>query len=179
MEPQADSSRLATIRTASTIEIGSFIYLPLGFMVTVQCHMAGKTSTQRAKRPELFEATVRFEHAAIKPLYLLNGGAIVAAIAFLGNAPEYATGVVSPLKLWIAGLVLATATTGAGYFSQFYFFKSDGQDAKGNTKLAGRWGKAGVVIRRFAYLFGAASIACFAFGAWRAVDALASRHPPC
>ena len=129
--------------------------------------------SERRDRPELFEATVRFEHAALRPLYLLNGGAAVAAIAFVGKTPAFAAGVAGPMKLWIVGLMFATGATIAGYFSQLLFFKRGGRLDEGRTAEAQDLGKKGVWIRRLAYVFGLGSLPCFGIGAWIAIDALA------
>ena len=38
-----------------------------------------------SSRRQLREAAARFEHAALKPLFLLNGGGLIVVLAFLGT----------------------------------------------------------------------------------------------
>ena len=143
-------------------------------------------------RQLLFEAVSRFEHAAIRPLYLLNGGAAVAAIAFLGKNTDAATAIVTPMKWWIAGLLFAAAVTACGYFSQFMFYKAHGRHMKGTaidaidtSERALRvrvlayifgtdTGERAQRVRVLAYIFGAVSLISFAVGSVLAVDSLAN-----
>jgi len=75
---------------------------------------------------ELNRATAAFEHAALKPLTLLNGGATVAFLTLLGavwkegNAPSIEW-VGAAIGSWCLGLVLAAVATAFGYFSQRAF----------------------------------------------------------
>lgn len=121
---------------------------------------------------DLFEATVKFEHASLRPLYLLNGGAAVAVLAFSGGAPQFAAIMVTPIKFWVIGLVFAAFATFAGYFSQLKFYKRLGRRRVGKEDEAIQFGKDGANIRRFAYFFGIVSLLLFCIGAWTAANSL-------
>ena len=146
-----------------------------------------------ASELELLKATVAFEHAAIRPLYLLNGGAIIAALTFVGNvggSGSASTPVGSAIKLalgmWAAGLVAAFITTTSGYWSQLAFLKEarrrrDAELAciRGDREGAGRqtakaecFGNRGAAYRRWGYALGALSVGCFIVGVIFAVVAL-------
>jgi len=83
------------------------------------------------RRLELLRATTAFEHAALKPTSLLNGGALVATLAIVGSFwREGSAPHTLPWLLWVAvgvwsiGLVLSALASGFGYFSQWSFYKS-------------------------------------------------------
>jgi hypothetical protein len=69
----------------------------------------------------LTQATIAFEHAAIRPLYLLNGGAVIAALTYAGNIGKLGGSrldfgfLIGALMAWSAGLVAAFAVTAFGY----------------------------------------------------------------
>ena len=81
---------------------------------------------------ELVRATVAFEHAALKPLYLLNGGALVVLMTFLGaiaaaekSSLEISWGLIwAAIVSWTAGLVLALFATRLAARSQWYFLRA-------------------------------------------------------
>lgn len=74
---------------------------------------------------QLQEATSRFEHAALQPLYLLNGGALIASVTYLAQQNQFA-GPFVPLALacWAVGFVLAAIATGCAYKSQLGFYRA-------------------------------------------------------
>ena len=118
------------------------------------------------RHDKLLDATVAFEHAALRPPYILNGGAAVYVLAFAAQLELKIVGdLVWPLALWVAGLVLASGATGAGYVSQFQFLKEERRKAEGETAKAEGHGKRGVWSRRVAYCCAGASIFVFAVGA--------------
>ena len=131
-------------------------------------------------RIELFRAVVAHEHAALRPLFLLNGGAAVAALAFIGQVwPADVSGVIVAMVIWCVGLFAAGLAAGLAYFSQNAFYKESGhrQSAKeaeedGDTaKKRDEWekhdtqAKRGQNCRLFAQLLGAISLTCFIGGA--------------
>jgi len=132
-------------------------------------------SSDEAKR--LFEATVAFEHASLRPLYLLDGGAVVTVLAFAGGAPQYAGGIVAPIVWWVIGLVFAALATFAGYSSQFQFYKRQGRIDKGDEERGRHHAELGSNIRRGAYMAGGASLFCFCVGALIAANTLAHFNP--
>jgi len=80
---------------------------------------------------QLRQATMNFEHAALKPLFLLNGGALIAFIAFLGSDAGRIMNrdlVISALVCWAIGLLFAAVAVLYGYGSQFAFYKAHGHN---------------------------------------------------
>ena len=82
----------------------------------------------RAHELELNRATAAFEHAVLSPLYLLNGGALVAFLTLLGAASGEDSSLeielpwaVAGAALWATGLCAAAFATYWGYRSQRYF----------------------------------------------------------
>ena len=86
---------------------------------------------------EMIKATAAFEHAALRPPFLLNGGALVVYLALYGVLISRGSGFALDqalarwaMGLWIAGLVAAAIATAAGFRSQFSFRKHRGQQVK-------------------------------------------------
>lgn len=81
---------------------------------------------------ELLRATAAFEHALLKPAYLLNGGALVVFLALYGAivTTKYAGVAIDhglarwDMVAWVAGLLFAVFATASSYRSQFAFLKS-------------------------------------------------------
>lgn len=132
-------------------------------------------SSDEAKR--LFEATIAFEHASLRPLYLLNGGAVVAVLAFAGGAPQYAEAMVRPIVWWVVGLVFAALTTFAGYSSQLQFYKRQRREDNEDQDGVRRHGRLGKYFRLGAYCAGGTSLVCFCVGALIAAYALSHFKP--
>lgn len=119
---------------------------------------------------ELTRATAAFEHAAIKPLYFLNGGALVAVLAFTGKCPGMALGIRYAMFCWLIGLIFATLTTFAGYFSQLSFYKAYNVNENGQTVYDTGWTNWGYVARWVAYAFGLLGLIAFGWGTWDAIE---------
>ena len=139
-----------------------------------------------AARIEMFRAVAAFEHAALRPLLLLNGGAAVALLAFIGQVwPEVISGTLIAMAIWSVGLALATIATSLGYFSQNTFYKASGHqfeaedanrvkdiEVESEAKAAqDKLEKKGHRYRNYAHLCGILSVICFVAGAWWALYA--------
>ena len=76
---------------------------------------------------EMVRATATFEHAALQPLFFLNGGALVATLTLYGALSNRTSTDFGTLRMailgWIVGLVLASAAAFLGALSQFSFRK--------------------------------------------------------
>src|SRR5437016_4386721 len=108
---------------------------------------------------------------ALKALQLINGGAIVALLAYLGQAsgrPQLAALAAKPLTLFVGGLVAATLAFLGTYVTQFTllneFFK--GASFRGPKHMKWLLGTIGVALL---------SLVLFAWGSFSAVAALS--HP--
>lgn len=125
-----------------------------------------------AARLEMFKATVAFEHAAIRPLFLLNGGAALATLTFLGSIwqPGGTEAVIqragTPLGGFSAGLILAALTAFLGYLSQQRFYQSGGVPERMEGTTPAKLVQSGHRYRLLAYLCAGLSLACFVAGLW-------------
>lgn len=145
---------------------------------------------------ELTSATSAFEHAALAPPMLLNGGALVAFLALLG-ADSFKSIAADPLGAaatiaWLAGVTAAATATAFGFFSQRAFqmevhraieanraeFEGNVESAAEKTAERGRLGALGVCYRNLtkaAYLL---SMVAFVLGTALAMIAVRSPGAP-
>ncbi len=140
----------------------------------------------------MIRATVAFEHAALRPLFILNGGALVVYLGVYGALAKSPAAIdLSVGKFavvcWLTGLLLATLVAYLGARSQFAFRKLRGREvdraeidlglsSKSATEAAeaiGRYGQEANCYRSAAILAGALSVASFMAGFW---PAFASIH---
>jgi len=74
---------------------------------------------------ETYKSLIGFGTETLKALQLLNGGAIVALLAYLGQVkpePAVAHNLGCPLMLFIMGLSISTFAFLLAYFTQFSLF---------------------------------------------------------
>jgi len=136
-------------------------------------------------RRQLRQATINFEHASLRVLFLLNGGGLIAFLTFLGT--EAGKGLenkwtICTLISWLVGLALAGLATGFGYQSQLNFYKAHGRYQQALIDLreypvdenltkndlenkAKTLGSQAHCQRAWAHYFGIASLVVFALGA--------------
>lgn len=137
---------------------------------------------------EMIRATAAFEHAALRPLFLLNGGSLVVYMGLFGalgkaqqagldlSIGKYA------VFLWIAGLLCAAVTAFFGARSQFAFRSHRGQQvlemeiglgikagsASEAATKSGTYAEKGKCSRQVAIVTGIVSILLFTIGFWPA-----------
>jgi hypothetical protein len=134
---------------------------------------------------EMIRATVAFEHAILRPLFLLNGGALVAYLTLFGalRPPTIdMAGGKYAIFFWVGGLLLATFSACFGALSQSAFRSHRGrQVAKAEIELGLRDGSVSetdqamgtheadaVCRRKVAVVLGVVSILLFIAGFWPA-----------
>ncbi|EIV9530877.1 hypothetical protein MBN47_005262 [Klebsiella aerogenes] len=116
---------------------------------------------------ESFKAAINIGANACKTFLIMNGGAAIALLAFLGNiwnkssTPDAAYAVAGALFLFCIGVVLSGVCAGLSYFSQAFFVSSE----LGKHKYRLRCGHA---MNALACICGAGSIIVFAYGAYTA-----------
>ena len=75
-----------------------------------------------------FQATVQSGQAALKSAFLINGGAAVALLAFIGNVwtktQANVSGLGFPLLLYVFGVLSPAVASGLTYLSQYQYGKS-------------------------------------------------------
>jgi len=143
---------------------------------------------------EMIRATATFEHAAIRPLFILNGGALVVYLGLFGaiNRNDGTSGAIDwsvgrfAVWLWIAGLVFAASTVFLGALSQFVFRKLRSQEIVqaeieiglhpgSRTEAAEasvKYGCEGSSYRKAAVAIGIVSLLSFVAGFWPAFQSI-------
>jgi hypothetical protein len=112
---------------------------------------------------------------ALKAFSLINGGALVATLAFLGQrqglSAEAAAAMSFALWVWAGGLLLAAASYGLRYLADVVTIVSEIRDRRMWTSPLLWWS---------AVLAGLGSLACFAVGAYMAgggIEAILTQLP--
>jgi len=105
----------------------------------------------------------------LKTLLLVNGGAVVAVVAFLGQSslgPTLAPHFWWPIGFFVGGVVLCTLAFMGSYFTQYALFNElVPQGYRGPRHMSYFKVTVGLVL---------GSVACFACGAFASVSVLAS-----
>ena len=137
----------------------------------------------KAHEEELTRATVQFEHAAMRPVFLLNGGALIAALTFLGHAhPSASWQILAALGAWVFGLSAAGLAAWFGYRSQLCFRKAWSRKIEGDKAAQINFGRKAKRCRSLWGAFIICSLALFAAGGslavWFLYLGLSSPPPP-
>jgi hypothetical protein len=118
---------------------------------------------------EMFRSVIASGQNALKTSILINGGAAVALLAFVGHmvASDKAAHLVSafalPMLLFVAGVCATAVATGLTYVSQALF--QTGRERGGN------------VSNGFSIALVIGSYVAFSFGCYRAYDSIRSSSP--
>jgi len=118
----------------------------------------------------MFEAITNYANLALKGVVLVNGGAAIAILVFLGNiwGPDIdgARGVAEALKpsliAFVVGIIGGVSAAGLSYIAQSLFLEVEKHP----------W--LGQIFRALAAISVAVGLASFTFGSIRAVDAFAA-----
>jgi hypothetical protein len=119
---------------------------------------------------ELLRGTISTGQSAVKSSLLINGGAAIAVLAFLGNAwsnglPHHTlSDAAYGLSLFVWGVLAAAGATGFVYVSQAGFGDEFGKHSQ----------RIGIYGRNAAMLLVASSYVLFACGAWTTYLSLSS-----
>ncbi|HEY4249299.1 MAG TPA: hypothetical protein VGM64_20925 [Lacunisphaera sp.] len=103
----------------------------------------------------MFRAAMEFAGGALKSALLINGGAAVAILAYLGSRnSHHSEDFSNALAAYTIGVLVSAVATGAAYFAQLAF--TENHDRRGN------------VYRIVAIIFILGSYAAFGTGGWLA-----------
>jgi hypothetical protein len=123
---------------------------------------ATRAEVEAAHAIETYKSLISISTEAFKALQLLNGGAVLAVLTYLGQrAPtdtELLLRATLPMRLFVAGLITGTLVYGTSYLTQLALHQK-----KGGTSNC--W-----LYLSFILCFG--SVILFAFGAFACLDAL-------
>ena len=138
------------------------------------------------------EYAVRMGEGAIKASLLINGGALVALLAFLGNLAKFDADLRNlnnlrfPMILFAAGVLSSTVGLGLSWAANFcsaralinYRMDFEFPFIHKQPKAV-YYDRATSALQVLAIIFGVAPLICFAIGAWLASDALITllSHP--
>ncbi len=113
-------------------------------------HVLQQIELQHRLSVELLKATAAFEHATLRPPFVLNGGALVVYLALFGVLRSSEHGEINlyysfaAMTAWVVGLIISSSAVACGYYSQKHFDKAQRRrietlDAEivGNQRLAG------------------------------------------
>jgi hypothetical protein len=118
----------------------------------------------QASQMEMFKSVISSGQNALRTSFLMNGGATVALLAFLGKLsdhhqdkiPEFS----SSLIIYVIGVLAITMASGSTYLSQWLYASQ-----KQWQKITGFW------LNMLAIVLGLASYGLFIWGTVRAYDA--------
>lgn len=123
---------------------------------------------------ETYKSLISVSMEGLKTLLLINGGAVVAMLAFLGQSPQgqkVAPYAWWPLGLFVGGVTCCAFAFLASYATQLTLYNEsvfgDEYDGPSHTKCL--WFAVGLVIL---------SLVCFAAGAFSSVAVLARHTGP-
>lgn len=110
---------------------------------------------------EGFKSVILAGQTSLRSAMLINGGAAVAVLAYIGRLTGDAAGNVAqfalPLFLFVLGALVVAVGAGVTYLSQWFYFGGGGWKSK-----------VGFGLNILAMLLGVGSWALFATGAWLA-----------
>jgi hypothetical protein len=120
---------------------------------------------------ETYKSLISISTEALKALQLLNGGAVVALLAYLGQHPKLALSARGALGLFVLGLVAGTTVFITSYLTQLALYNESvyREKYKGPRHQIWLWVTFAIAL---------VSVASFAFGAFAGVNALAHQAGP-
>jgi hypothetical protein len=117
---------------------------------------------------ETYRSLLLFGLEALKAMLLLNGGAIVAMLAYLGQVPtraDLARNARLPFTLFVLGIVCAMLALLFAYLTQHALLNEDYDRPPKIRHELWQWCAVGA---------GVTSLLWFGFGGWAAINALAN-----
>ena len=117
---------------------------------------------------ETYRSMVSLSTEALKTLFLINGGAVVALLAYLGQAAsrnQLARRAECPLAFFVAGLVLCALAFGSAYRTQLAIYNEAARGAAFSGTEHPAWLKRTFVLAL-------ASLASFVCGAFASIYVL-------
>ena len=117
---------------------------------------------------ETYKSLVAFATEALKVLQILNGGALVAMLAYIGQTGDpscIASQAKCPFLLFVAGLVVGTLAFGTAYATQFSLFNETIRPSPTSRHMTWLWATAFLAI---------ASLSLFSLGSIASLSALSA-----
>lgn len=116
---------------------------------------------------EMFRSVIQAGQNALRTAFLMNGGASVALLAYVGHlssvAPERVPMLAPSLATFVSGVLIAALASGITYLSQWFYAGEPSWQQK-----------TGFVLNIAAILLGLGAYGVFGFGMWLAYHVFAS-----
>ena len=119
-----------------------------------------------SKATEIFKSMVSLSTEGLKALLLVNGGAIVALLTFIGNSKAFAPSAqffILPVAAFLLGLVFCVVAFCSAYATQFTLYNEQFSDrgfAPRSHMKYFRWTKGLVALSLLSFSIGAVSSLC-------------------
>lgn len=132
-------------------------------------HALAQYEAQSRSDIEAFKATIESGREALNALLLINGGAVVALLGFVGsmasktNGMAVASSMRAPLLRFGTGVLLGALAFGARYVAQAFY-----------ASARNRWGHAFNFLSIALCIIG---YAMFGWGMWEASEAITAKAP--
>lgn len=129
---------------------------------------------ENAAQLEAFKSVITVGANACRAFMIMNGGAAIALLAFLGNiwnknsTPDAAKGIAISLGVFCFGVIASGFCAGFTYLAQSFY----GNSLLGVNK---RWLNAGHFVNALACLSGLLSLFAFGYGAYSAFSAMSAQ----
>ena len=123
---------------------------------------------------ETYKSMISISVEGLKSLLLINGGAIVAILAYMGQAPQgraAAAHMMGPLSFFVAGIFLCVLSFGGAYVTQFTLL----EESVGDMRAAPPHHMRAVWLTA---VFALLSVTCFATGSLVSVHVLSHYKEP-
>jgi hypothetical protein len=118
---------------------------------------------------ETYKSLISISTEGFKALQLLNGGAVLAVLTYLGQRvptdPEFVLRAALPMGLFVAGLVAGTLVYATSYLTQLALHNANRKNIDYKLGKPDSW-----LVLSFILCF--SSLALFSFGAFACLDAL-------
>jgi hypothetical protein len=115
---------------------------------------------------ETFRSVIQAGQNALRTAFIMNGGAAVALLAFIGHlssvAPERVSSLAPSLAAFVIGVLIAALASGTTYLSQWFFAHAFNRENRPWLKTMG------FILNFAAILFGLGAYVVFAYGMWLA-----------